>query len=117
MVIPYLGKMPHGGARHYGGTPHFGVWNKKEGRFIVIYKGKTYKVHRLVCEAFHGPAPDGERWPVVMHVDENAVNNRASNLAWGTQSENLSAPAFKAMKSHGAQSKEYVAHFDLAEPR
>ena len=29
-----------------------------------------------------------------MHLDENAVNNRASNLRWGTQKENLNAPGF-----------------------
>ncbi len=50
------------------------------------------KIHRLVAEAFHGTTPfDGA---VVMHVDENAANNRASNLKWGTQKENLNAPGF-----------------------
>jgi hypothetical protein len=29
-----------------------------------------------------------------MHLDENAANNRADNLAWGTQRENLNAPGF-----------------------
>ena len=29
-----------------------------------------------------------------MHLDENAANNRASNLRWGTQKENLNAPGF-----------------------
>jgi len=27
-----------------------------------------------------------------MHIDENAANNRADNLRWGTQKENLNAP-------------------------
>lgn len=108
MVKPYQGPMPHGGVRHYGGQPHFGVWNKHDGRFITNYKGKTYKIARLVCEAFHGPAPDDK--PVCMHLDENAANNRADNLAWGTQKENLNAPAVKAYhRSGGAGERDYAA--------
>lgn len=94
MTKPYRGKMPHGGYRPYGGKPHFGVWNKQDARFIIAHKGKTYKIARLVCEAFNG-APTEEK-PVCMHLDENAANNRADNLAWGTQKENLNAPAFLA---------------------
>lgn len=60
-----------------------GLSNKKFG---------TMKVHRLVCEAFHGPAPF-ER-AVVLHLDENALNNRPENLQWGTQKENLNMPKF-----------------------
>lgn len=92
MVMPYQGEMPNGGTRPYGGQPHFGVWNKQDGRFITVQKGKTYKIHQLICEAFNGPAPfEGA---VVMHLDENAANNRPNNLAWGTQKENLNAPGF-----------------------
>jgi hypothetical protein len=93
MTKPYRGKMPHGGLRPYGGEPHFGVWSKQDARFITVYKNKTYKISRLVCEAFHGEAPEDK--PVCMHLDENAANNRAQNLAWGTQKENLNAPQFK----------------------
>jgi HNH endonuclease len=51
-----------------------------------------HKVHRLVAEAFLGPPPfDGA---VVMHIDENAANNRPSNLRWGSQKENLNAAGF-----------------------
>lgn len=92
MVAPYRGELPNGGTRSYGGEPHFGVWNKQDARFIVIHKGKTYKVARLVCEAFNGPAPDDA--PICMHKDENSANNRPSNLQWGTQKENLNAPRF-----------------------
>lgn len=92
MRLPYSAPMPHGGERHYGGEPHRGQWDGK--RFIHQFQGKTYKVHRLVCEAFHGPAPfEGA---VVMHKDEDGGNNRHTNLAWGTQKENLAAPGFLA---------------------
>jgi hypothetical protein len=92
MLVPYRAAMPRGGQRPYGGTPTFGVWNKADGRFIATIGDRTYKVARLVAEAFHGGPPfEGA---VVMHLDENAANNRADNLRWGTQRENLNAPGF-----------------------
>ncbi|WOB06553.1 HNH endonuclease signature motif containing protein [Piscinibacter gummiphilus] len=98
MVAPYLAPMPKGGVRSYGGFAGHGQWDGE--RLIYVHKGKTYKVHRLVCEAFHGPAPvlpPGETGRIVcMHLDENSRNNRASNLSWGTQKENLNAPGFLA---------------------
>ena len=92
MRLPYKGEMPNGGARCYGGEPWFGVWEKSQARFIVQFRGKTYRVSRLICEAFHGQAP--AELPVCMHLDENSANNRAPNLRWGTQQENLNAPGF-----------------------
>jgi hypothetical protein len=50
------------------------------------------KIHRLICEAFYGPPPFPNA--VVIHLDENAMNNRADNLRWGTQKENLNMPGF-----------------------
>lgn len=43
-------------------------------------------VHRLVCEAFHGPAPQGNL--EVAHGDGVRTNNRADNLRWATRREN-----------------------------
>ena len=91
-------RMPHGGIRKYKTKPtsgtktragktarhqYYGVYNKFFG---------NVKVHRAVCEAFHGPAPAGRE--IVLHLDENALNNRPENLKWGTQKENLNAPGF-----------------------
>lgn len=45
---------------------------------------KAY-LHRLIAEAFYGPCPDGM---VCRHIDGDRSNNMASNLAWGSQSEN-----------------------------
>lgn len=94
MYTPYRGEMPHGGTRSYGGEPTFGVWNKTDGRFIIIIRGTTYKIHRLIAEAFYGPPPFNGA--VAMHLDENAANNRAKNIRWGTQKENLNAQGFLA---------------------
>ena len=52
------------------------------------------KVHQLVCEAFHGPKPFPAA--VVIHLDEDGLNNCADNLKWGTQKENMNAPMFLA---------------------
>lgn len=43
-------------------------------------------VHRLVCEAYHGPAPSESHQ--VAHFDGVKTNNRASNLRWATPQEN-----------------------------
>src|SRR5262245_41669694 len=82
MYTPYRKPMPNRhGDRSYGGTPTFGVWARKQARFIINIRSTSYKIHRLVTEAFHGAAPFEDA--VAMHVDENSVNNRASNLKWG----------------------------------
>lgn len=49
-------------------------------------KRYTKRVHRLVAEAFHGPRPHGQ---VARHVDGDSLNNLASNLRWGSPSENV----------------------------
>jgi len=89
--------MPHGNVRHYytkwvTGTKTRASKTALHEFFGTMYRGKNYKIHRLVCEAFHGPAPDGK--PIVLHLNENALDNRPSNLRWGTQKENLNMPKF-----------------------
>jgi hypothetical protein len=47
---------------------------------------QTFRVHRLVLEAFVGPCPDGmecRHFP-----DTDKANNRLDNLSWGTAKEN-----------------------------
>jgi len=45
------------------------------------------RVHRIVCETFHGAAPAGKE--LVNHKDEFKSNNKASNLQWVTPSQNV----------------------------
>ena len=49
-------------------------------------KRKHRTVHSLVAEAFLGERPPGTD---IMHLDGNRANNQASNLQYGTRSENL----------------------------
>lgn len=92
MLVPQCKPLPNGGFRQYGGLPTTGQWDGD--RFIFLYSGHSYKVARLVCEAWHGAPFDRA---VCMHLDENSRNNRPENLKWGTQKENLNAPGFIAV--------------------
>lgn len=47
---------------------------------------KRAYIHGLVAEAFHGPRPEGME---VRHLDGNRLNNDATNLRWGTRSQNM----------------------------
>ena len=62
---------------------YYGLYSLKFGNL---------KVHQVVCEAFHGPKPSANS--VVIHLDEDGLNNRPENLRWGTQKENLNMPKF-----------------------
>lgn len=90
--------MPKGGMRKYTTKPilrtitkssknakhkYYGIMNRRLGNL---------KVHRLVCETFHGLKPFDKA--VVIHKDENALNNNKDNLKWGTMKENLNSPKF-----------------------
>lgn len=74
----------------------FGEWHiikscrTKHGRLRVNIRTNGNRhvclVHHLVAEAFLGPRPHGK---YVLHKDGNHNNNAASNLYYGTQSENM----------------------------
>jgi hypothetical protein len=51
-------------------------------------KFTSKKVHRVVCEAFHGPPPSVLHQ--VAHYDGDRTNNRAENLRWAMPKENAS---------------------------
>lgn len=52
---------------------------------VALGKGNSQCVHKLVLNAFVGPAPDDYE---CLHINGNPADNRLQNLRWGTRSEN-----------------------------
>ena len=105
LLPPRYAPLSNGGYRAYFPKPRVGCRSRANKtaahEFLLIMvrrpssngRQAPRKVHQLVCEAFHGPKPfEGA---VVIHIDENALNNRPENLRWGTQKENLNMPKIK----------------------
>lgn len=72
---------------------------------------RTHWVHALILTAFAGPAPEGTE---ALHRDGIPSNNTASNLRWGTHSENMHDQVrhgvhFYASKTHCPQGHPYDA--------
>lgn len=67
-------------------------WASDQGYMLARLSGprRVERVHRLVAQAFV-PNPDDK--PAVNHLDCNRANNRAENLEWCTQRENLAHSA------------------------
>lgn len=87
MLSPTKAAMPNGVIREYSSKPTYGFedhtatarpWSPKRRIIRVERLKKTFKVHRLVCEAFNGPPPS--QTSIVLHLDENPSNNRPENL-------------------------------------
>jgi hypothetical protein len=53
-------------------------------------------LHRVVLEAFRGPASDGME---CLHEDDDKTNCQLSNLSWGTHDENMKTAALKGRLS------------------
>lgn len=90
--------MPYGGIREYKTKPTYGCLTRASKTAQHFYMGAynsffgNIKVHRAVCEAFHGAPPFSKA--VVIHLNEDGTDNRPENLKWGTQKENLNMPKF-----------------------
>ena len=78
---------------------------------LTLHKDGSRKlglVHRLVCEAFHGPSPEGKPW--ALHRDGNNLNNRADNLYWGSPLENAKDRDRHGRTSNGRLSWTHCKH-------
>lgn len=55
---------------------------------IPTYNGKrkSQRVHRLICTAYHGPAPSSKH--TASHIDGNWRNNKPDNLRWESMKQN-----------------------------
>lgn len=73
--------------------------------YVNVRGGKRQKhvyIHRLICEAFWGPCPDGME---AAHKDGNQADCSAANVAWKTHAENIADK-----QTHGTQTKGAAHH-------
>lgn len=68
-------------------------------------------VHQLVAEAWHGPRPPGQ---VTRHLNGDPLDNRASNLAYGTPAANYADSCRHGTASTG---RAKLTHEKAAEMR
>ena len=74
---------------------------------LTLYKNskkKTYKVHRLVAQAF---IPNPNDLPEVNHKDENKANNAVWNLEWCTHEYNMNFGTVKERVSKTKRNKKH----------
>lgn len=65
-------------------------------------RGKRFLVHRLVCEAFHGPPPfEGAH---AAHWDGDKDRNHQDNLRWATPAENIADKRRHGTQTYGETS-------------
>lgn len=88
----------------YTNRPLVGGLDKDGYRKIVMCSGGR-RLHRrfsvLVCEAFHGERPDGL---VVRHGNGIRTDDRADNLSWCTQKENIADKETHGTSQRGERS-------------
>lgn len=85
--------------------------NKSGYLYVVLCKNnkhKTYKIHRLVAEAF---LPNPDNLPQVNHRDENKLNNNAENLEWCSAKYNTNFGT--AIKRRSLKKKKSVLQYTL----
>lgn len=61
----------------------------------------TVSAHRIVCEFFHGPPPANR--PFACHRNDVGDDNRAVNLYWANQTQNLEDAARNSRMKYGSR--------------
>ena len=123
-VKPSIREMPGGGSREYRSKPTYGYADtsstKRAGSpdrkiLRVASLRRTFKIHQLVCEAFHGPKPFPNA--IVLHLDENPANNKPQNIRWGTRKENQRFPKVQeAFRARTGDNSPWAIHQRRSKP-
>lgn len=71
-------------AQHDSGYLRVALENYDENGKLISRANES--VHRLVAQTF---IPNVQNLPIVMHLDNDKMNNHASNLRWGTTTDNV----------------------------
>lgn len=94
---------------------------RKKGQYEEVSlwrnnRGLTCKVHRLVCEAFHGPPPD--KTMDAAHHNGVRYDNEYCNLAWKTRKENEADKKRHGLDNAGERNGQArLTDIDVAEIR
>lgn len=82
---------------------------RRDGKYIPM------KVHRLVCEAFHGKPPfEGAE---VNHIDGDKSNNNDWNLEWNTHANNMNHALAAKLIAIGEKNSSKLTEFEVLEIR
>lgn len=104
------------GRRHFAesGCHEYTGYLHPLGYGDIMFKGKQFKVHRLVWICLHGPIP---AWPraVVMHSCDNRKCINPEHLSLSTQQDNIRDCVHKTRqasrrKTHCPQGHAYAEH-------
>lgn len=64
-------------------------WNIRSGRVYIRIRNndgfKLFSISRLVAQSY---IPNPNNYPIVMHLDDDPLNNYYKNLKWGTNLDN-----------------------------
>lgn len=86
-----------------------------KGYIPITYYKKHLRVHRLICEAFHGP-PIGNK-NQVNHKNGIKTDNRPENLEWVTLKENIKHSVKNKLHGFGEKISKKLKNEDILEIR
>lgn len=75
------------------------------GYLLIGYKGKMYKVHRLVAECF---IPDQNNYETIDHINRIKTDNRVENLRWANHSMQIKNRGKYEVPKNNAKSKKVL---------
>lgn len=80
-------------------------WPRPPRGYLTVkfgHRGRNVSVHKLVLEAFVGPCPEGME---CLHENDDPLDNRLSNLRWGTRTENLEDRVRNGTHNHAKKTR------------